>query len=283
MSSDEAVHSSFRPRAWRWPLRREPLTDLTNEQPATGYPMSRPGQADMIRRILEDFLRLREMAGALASASAPLVNGDLLLKAKGLGEMESRLSGQGTVARQTGEYRVEPSEMLRPKYWLASEEIAGKLNLPLPRLRLGSNRAARGTWRPCSRRSDPPLSAPASWRAEPLGDQEFTHIQRAGHRIPDDRCNASAATGHDSYHMGVDDAARLAKFETAPGEHVARPSPFLCRPCAGSDSQVCRVERMMTDRASGYVAQLFRTALRILGTCHIGTWPFTAKTNGKGR
>ena len=42
-----------------------------------------------------------------------------------------------------------------------------------------------------------------------------------------------------------------------------------------------RVERVMTDNGSGYVAKLFRKALRILGIRHIRTRPYTPKTNGK--
>jgi transposase InsO family protein len=37
----------------------------------------------------------------------------------------------------------------------------------------------------------------------------------------------------------------------------------------------------MTDNGSGYVARLFRKALRMLGIRHICTRPYTPRTNGK--
>jgi transposase InsO family protein len=37
----------------------------------------------------------------------------------------------------------------------------------------------------------------------------------------------------------------------------------------------------MTDNGSGYIARLFRKALRMLGIRHIRTRPYTPKTNGK--
>jgi transposase InsO family protein len=55
---------------------------------------------------------------------------------------------------------------------------------------------------------------------------------------------------------------------------------FLIRALRWRERSI-RVERVMTDNGSGYVARLFARVLRLLRIRHIRTRPYTPNTNGK--
>jgi hypothetical protein len=102
-----------------------------------------------------------------------------------------------------------------------------------------------------------------------------------GHRITGDWRHASAGAGDDCFHVAIDDATRLAYVEMLPDETRRSTTAFLVRALRWFRTRGIRVERVMTDNGSGYVARLFRKALRLLGIRHIRTKPYTPKTNGK--
>ncbi len=81
--------------------------------------------------------------------------------------------------------------------------------------------------------------------------------------------------------MAIDDATRLAYIEVLPDETRRSTTAFLVRALRWFRARGIRGERVMTDNGSGYVARLFRKALRLLGIRHIRTRPYTPKTNGK--
>jgi transposase InsO family protein len=87
--------------------------------------------------------------------------------------------------------------------------------------------------------------------------------------------------GYDCLHVAIDDATRLAYVEVLPNEKKQSTTGFLVRALRWFRARGVDVERVMTDNGSGYVAKLFRKALRMLGIRHIRTRPYTPKTNGK--
>jgi transposase InsO family protein len=63
--------------------------------------------------------------------------------------------------------------------------------------------------------------------------------------------------------------------------NMSTTTAFLVRALHWFRARGIQVEQVMTDNGSGYVARLFRKALRMLGIRHIRTRPYTPKTNGK--
>jgi len=114
-----------------------------------------------------------------------------------------------------------------------------------------------------------------------LDIKKLARFERMGHRITGDRRHASTGAGYDCFHVAIDDATRLAYVEVLPDETRRSTTAFLVRTPRWFRARGIRVERVMTDNGSGYVARLFRKALRLLGIRHIRTRPYTPKTNGK--
>ena len=133
-------------------------------------------------------------------------------------------------------------------------KIRGSCRPPSTRQRCKANRAsARGSDEPCA----------------------------AGHRITGDRHGASDGAGYDFVHVAVDDATRLAYVEVLSDEKRTATTGFLVRALRWFRQRGIKVERIMTDNGSGYIARLFAKACRWLAIRHIRTRPYTPKTNGK--
>ncbi|UVF22167.1 DDE-type integrase/transposase/recombinase (plasmid) [Microvirga terrae] len=113
-----------------------------------------------------------------------------------------------------------------------------------------------------------------------LDIKKLARFERVGHRITGDRRNPSARAGYDCFHVAIDDATRLACGEVLPDETRRSTTAFLVRALRWFRARGIRAERVMTDNGSGYVARLFRKALRLLGIRHVRTRPYTSKTNG---
>ncbi len=114
-----------------------------------------------------------------------------------------------------------------------------------------------------------------------LDIKKLARFERIGHRITGDRHGKSEGAGYDFFHVAVDDATRLAYVEVLPDERRSSTTGFLVRALRWFRARGVRVERVMTDNGSGYVARLFGKALRMLAIRHIRTRPYTPKTNGK--
>ncbi|RTL88462.1 MAG: transposase, partial [Hyphomicrobiales bacterium] len=114
-----------------------------------------------------------------------------------------------------------------------------------------------------------------------LDIKKLARFDGVGHRITGDRRGRSTGMGYDCLHVAIDDATRLAYVEVLPDEKRQLTTGFLVRALRWFRARGVSVERVMTDNSSGYVARLFRKALRMLGLRHIRTRPYTPKTNGK--
>jgi transposase InsO family protein len=114
-----------------------------------------------------------------------------------------------------------------------------------------------------------------------LDIKKLARFERVGHRITGDWRNSRAGAGYDCFHVAIDDATRLAYVEVLPDETRRSITAFLVRALRWFQERGIRVERVMTDNGSGYVARLFRKALRMLGIRHIRTRPYTPRTNAR--
>ncbi|HYO81316.1 MAG TPA: DDE-type integrase/transposase/recombinase, partial [Bryobacteraceae bacterium] len=81
--------------------------------------------------------------------------------------------------------------------------------------------------------------------------------------------------GYGCFHVAIDDATRVAYIEVLPDEIRRSTTAFLVRAPRWFKARGSRVERMMTGNRSGYVARLFRKALRMLRIRPIRTRPYT--------
>jgi transposase InsO family protein len=82
-------------------------------------------------------------------------------------------------------------------------------------------------------------------------------------------------------HVMVDDHSRLAYAEVLDALSAKAAIGFLHRALAWFAERGVRVERVMTDNGSAYVAHAHRQALRELGIRHLTTRPYRPRTNGK--
>jgi transposase InsO family protein len=203
-------------------------------------------------------------------------------RTEGPSGLENRSSCPKAIANRTAEYWIGVIEMLRREYRLTAEEIAGKLKLA--RSTVAAWLTRRGLRRLTA--LEPKEPAGRYQRQRPgelihLDIKKLACCERVGHRITGDRRNPSAGAGYDCFHVAIDDATRLADGGVLPDETRRSTTAFLVRALRWFRARGIRVERVMTDNGSGYVARLFRKTLRMLGIRHIRTRPYTPKTNGK--
>lgn len=196
--------------------------------------------------------------------------------------LENRSSRPKAIANRTGEPWLVSIARLRREYRLTGEEIVEKLSMARSTVagwltRLGLGRLAA---------LEPKAPVRRYQRDRPgellhLDIKKLARFEGVGHRITGDRRGRSEGMGYDYLHVAIDDATRLAYVEVLPNERRQSTTGFLVRALRRFRARGVEVERVMTDNGSGYVAKLFRKALRMLGIRDIRTRPYTPKTNGK--
>ena len=114
-----------------------------------------------------------------------------------------------------------------------------------------------------------------------LDTKKLGRIEGLGHRIHGDRSVRFRGAGWENAHAAIDDHSRVACVEVLPDERKESVTAFLKRSVTWYADQGIVIERVMTDRGSGYRSKLFNDACKALGIRHIYTRPYTPKTNGK--
>ena len=239
------------------------------------------GRAEMVRRILGG-QPLAIVAAGFGISERTARKWLARYRKEGPAGLENRSSRPRTVANRTGEPWLASIERLRRAYRLTGEEIAEKLSMA--RSTVAGWLARFGLGRLASLDPKPPIRRYQRERPGELLHLDIKKLARfegIGHRITGDRRGRSQGMGYDCLHVAIDDATRLAYVEVLPDEKRQSTTGFLVRALRWFRARGVRVERVMTDNGSGYVAKLFRKALRILGIRHIRTRPYTPKTNGK--
>ncbi len=102
-----------------------------------------------------------------------------------------------------------------------------------------------------------------------------------GHRITGDRSRRRRGAGWEYVHVAIDDHSRLGYVEVLRDERGTTTVAFLRRALAWYARLGVRVERIMTDNASGYVGRRFAQLCADLGLRHLRTRPYRPCTNGK--
>jgi transposase InsO family protein len=240
------------------------------------------GRAEMVRRILEEGRPLAEVAAGFGVSERTARKWLARFRAEGATGLQNRSSRPASVANRTAEPWIDMMERLRREYRLTAEEIATKLEFARSTVAAWLKRRGLGRLKSL----DEPAPVRRYQRQRPgellhLDIKKLARFERVGHRITGDRRGGSEGAGYDFFHVAIDDATRLAYVEVLPDERRCSTTGFLVRALRWFRARGVRVERVMTDNGSGYVARLFRKALRMLGIRHIRTRPYTPKTNGK--
>lgn len=203
-------------------------------------------------------------------------------RSEGTAGLENRSSRPKSPAVDAARFWHDTVDRLRREYRLTGEEIAEKLGLARSTVAGWLTRAGLG--RLAALDSKEPVRRYQRDRPGELVHLDIKKLARfegVGHRITGNRRGASEGMGYDFLHVAIDDATRLAYVEVLADERRWSTTGFLVRALRWFRARGVRVERVMTDNGSGYVARLFRKALKILGIRHIRTRPYTPKTNGK--
>lgn len=240
------------------------------------------GRAEMVRRIVEEGRPVAEVAAGFGVSERTARKWLSRYRAEGAAGLENRSCRPRLVANRTLDPWIDLMERLRRAYRLTAEEIATKLHLARSTVAAWLKRRGLGRLRSL----EMPAPVRRYQRQRPgelihLDIKKLARFSQVGHRITGNRRGASEGVGYDFFHVAIDDATRLAYVEVLPDERRGSTTGFLIRALRWFRARGIRVERVMTDNGSGYVAGLFRKALRLLCIRHIRTRPYTPKTNGK--
>jgi len=240
------------------------------------------GRAEMVRRIIEEKRPVAEVSAGFGVSERTARKWLARYRKEGPAGLKNRSSRPRSVANRTLEPWIELMERLRREYRLTAEEIATQLKLARSTVAAWLKRRGLGRLK----QLEEPAPVRRYQRQRPgellhLDIKKLARFERVGHRITGNRLGASEGVGYDFFHVAIDDATRLAYVEVLPDERRASTTGFLLRALRWFRTRGIRVERVMTDNGSGYVARLFQKALRMLGIRHIRTRPYTPKTNGK--
>jgi transposase InsO family protein len=241
------------------------------------------GRAELVRRVVEEKRPVAEVAAGFGVSERTARKWLARWRSEGAAGLENRSSRPASVANRLAEPWIDWIMRLRREYRLTGQEIAAKLELA--RSTVAGWLTRRGLGRLDSWAETEPARRYQRERPGELLHLDIKKLGRfwaAGHRVTGDRKDhRSRGAGWDFLHVAIDDATRLAYVEVLPDEKRGSTTGFLIRALRWFRERNIKVERVMTDNGSGYVAKLFRKVLRLLKIRHIRTRPYTPKTNGK--
>jgi len=203
-------------------------------------------------------------------------------------QLFDRSSAPRRVANCTDPARVEVIAKLR-RLRMTAAEIAETLGMPLSTVsgilaRIGMGRLARIGLEPAVRyeRSRP-------GELVHIDVKKLGRIAGVGHRIAGDRRSQRGQyqrrlhrkPGWEYLHVAVDDYSRLAYAEVLADEKATTAAGFLARAVAFYRRYGIRVEAILTDNGSAYIAVTHALACRRLRIRHLRTRPRRPQTNGK--
>ena len=241
------------------------------------------------RRVLEQGWTLVQAAEA-AGCSGRTASKWLRRFQAGDRELLDRSSRPRRSPSRLGSERVQAIEALR-RLWMTAAEIAEVLELPLSTVSLWLKRIGLGK----RSRLQPPEPPNRYERRHPgelvhVDIKQLGRIRGAGHRVTGDRASQkrtrrqgrlTGLAGWEYLHVVIDDYSRLAYAEVLDGLTASHSIAFLRRAVAWFAQRGVRVQAVMTDNGSCYVAHAYRAALAELELRHLRIKPRRPRTNGK--
>jgi transposase InsO family protein len=213
-------------------------------------------------------------------------------RAGGEAGLVDRSSAPKRVANRTPPERVAVIVALR-QLRMTAAEIAETLAMPLSTVSVVLKRSGMGKLGRIG------LEQPVRYERTRPGELVHIDIKKlgritggAGHRVHggpqhytgrslDAAGRLRGKAGWEFVHVAVDDYSRLAYVEVLPDEKAQTAIGFLKRAVAFFARYGVRVERILTDNGSAYVATMHALACRALGIRHLRTRPRRPQTNGK--
>ncbi len=154
----------------------------------------------------------------------------------------------------------------------------------IPRATVGNVLRRHGVGRLGPREAKPPVQR-YEWAVAGalvhIDTKALGRIAGIGHRIHGDRTTRVRGIGWEHVHVCIDDATRLAYVEVLATNAQHDAIAFLTRAVAWFAARGVRVQRVMSDNGSAYLARAFARACATLGLRHLRTRPYTPRTNGK--
>jgi len=130
-------------------------------------------------------------------------------------------------------------------------------------------------------------AAPVRYEREQPGEllhvdiKRLGRFDRVGHRITRKRSFGSKKQGFEFVYVATDDYTRLSYVDILADERSETASTFLNRAVEWFAQQKVKVERVMTDNGSAFLAKEFAATCARLSVRHKRTRPYTPRTNGK--
>ena len=235
----------------------------------------------MVRRIENEQWSVAEAAEAAGYSERSAYKWLRRYRDEGVSGLHDRSSAPHRVPRRTSTRRVERIVRLRLKRHTAWE-IAQRLGLAWSTVSAVLRREGWGRLSAVD-----PKPSPQRYEREQPGElvhldiKPLARINRIGHRIHGDRSLRVQGAGWEFVHVAIDDATRLAYVEVLPDQRGSTAVGFLERALRWLRQRRIRVERLLTDNGSCYIARRFRQACKRHGIRHLRTRPYRPQTNGK--
>jgi transposase InsO family protein len=241
------------------------------------------------RRVLEEGWTLAEAAVA-AGCSERTAAKWVRRYREGERELLDRSSRPRRSPKRLPAERVQVIEALR-RLRMTAAEIAEVLGLPLSTVSLWLKRIGLG-----KRSRLVPPEPPNRYERRHPGELVHIDIKRlgrirgAGHRVTGSRASQKrtrregrlrGVAGWDYVHVLVDDHSRLAYAEVLDDLSATCAIAFLRRAITWLAERGVRVQAVMTDNGSCYLAHAYANALQQLGLRHLRIQPGRPRTNGK--
>ncbi len=238
----------------------------------------------LVRRVLEERWKIADVAVAFGISERTVYRWLARWRAGDV-RLLDRSSAPQRVPRRTPRAVEGLIERLR-RLRLTSTRIAAELHMAVSTVgavlrRLGLHRLSR---------LEPPEPPNRYERRRPgelvhLDIKKLGRFDRPGHRVTG-RAVPGAHTGSgrhgwDYAHVAIDDYSRVAYVEILGDERGATCAAFLARAIAWFADHKVRVERIITDNGSGYIAKAFAAACATHRIRHLRTRPYRPRTNGK--
>jgi len=205
-------------------------------------------------------------------------------------ELLDRSSRPKRSPRRLARERVRVIESLR-RLRMTAAEIAEILELPLSTVSLWLKRIGLG-----KRSRLDPAEPPNRYERRRPGElvhvdiKQLGRIRGAGHRVTGSRASQKSTrtegrrrgvAGWEYVHVMVDDYTRLAYAEVLDDLTAGCAIAFLGRAVAWFAARGVRIEAVMSDNGSCYLAHAYAAALAELGLRHLRIRPRRPRTNGK--
>ena len=241
------------------------------------------------RRVLEEGWTIARAAEA-AGCSERTASKWLRRYREGDFELRDRSSRPRRSPMRLSDERVRVIEALR-RLRMTAAEIAEILHVPLSTVSLWLKRVGLGK----RSRLEPPEPPNRYERRHPgelvhVDIKKLGRIRGAGHRITGSRASQRrtrregrlrGVAGWEYVHVMVDDHSRLAYAEVLDDLTASCAVAFLRRAVAWFAERGVKVEALLSDNGSCYVAHEYADALAQLGLRHLRIKPGRPRTNGK--